>query len=138
MPAFSLGLQSRPSVSVALAFWRGVEECRQGHGGGLRRQEPRETADVNLETARIGELRQQADVSQGGRRPEAKWARLARQQNFACLKALSIDPCRPLENGVLAEAEAAHPVEDFKILDRVNVARNRECKGTHSRSTQGI
>ena len=126
------------SVSVVLPLWRGVQECGQGQGGGLRRQEPWETADVDLETAGIGELRHQAYVGQAGRCAEAKWTGLPRQQNFARLKALSIDPCCPPENCILADAKAAHLVEDFEILDGVNVAGNGECKGTHSGSAQRI
>src|SRR5262245_1909280 len=125
-------------LSVVLLVGYRVGEGRQCHCRSLRHQQSRETPNVHLESPRIAELGYQADVGETGSRTETKWARLIPQHDLASLKTLPIDPCRPIGNGVLFDAEAAQAIKHLQVLDRVDVTRYRQRKSAHAGAGQRI
>src|SRR5437773_9235661 len=94
-------------LEVALALGHRCRKRRKDARGRLGGKQAWKLLHVDLETPRIGKLRHETDVAKTGRRAECERARFAGNERLAGTQPLGIDEARPIENGILADAERA-------------------------------
>src|SRR3546814_20777763 len=116
---------------------RGTDEGAQCQAGAFDRNQPW-PAQFDSKAPRIDELWYEADVGERNLDPEAIRAAFASDQRVAGSEPFVDCLCRPTADRSLVLAELAQPIEDFEILQRMDIAGDHLSERAHLGAPSGI